>query len=355
MDDITDDLTGYENRSWIHRIFHDPSYTYFIIWHQVVNFFIYMSCVMIALESIEELDAVYHHEFMVIEWISVVFFTCDYLGNIYTARDRVKYITSFWGMVDLLSILPSYLMVFNFTGVKATKILRILRVIRVLRVLKLARSAMRDVNDSKSGQTNPIVANLRIYFIALFSIMMISSTLMYYVEGGLYTTEAMSEGQAHLDATLVQGGKGAGSEKFMPVDPVSGNAIAEDKRVFTSIPTAMWWCIVTLTTTGYGDLYPVTVGGRVIAGVTMLLGLVLFGILMNIIGRTLMVVLFGETLDDKEAAHVPATPEEARMAAIQSLAAHGVLDHEAAVRLSNLTALELTARLTGQVVKAPAQ
>jgi len=113
----------------------------------------------------------------------------------------------------------------------------------------------------------------------------------------------------------------------------------------------MWWCIVTLTTTGYGDLYPVTVGGRVIAGVTMLLGLVLFGILMNIIGRTLMVVLFGETLDDKEKAHVPATPEEARMAAIQSLAAHGVLNHEAATRLSSLSSLELTARLTGQPLK----
>ena len=341
MDDITDDLTGYENRSWIHRIFHDPTYYYFILWHQVVNFFIYMSCVMIALESIEELDSVYHHEFMVIEWISVIFFTFDYVGNIYTARDRLKYITSFWGMVDLLSILPSYLMVFNFTGVKATKILRILRVIRVLR----------EVNNSKAGQTNPIVANLRIYFIALFSIMMISSTLMYYVEGGLYTTEAMTEGQAHLDDTLVKDGKAAGSEKFMPVDPISGASIAEDKRVFTSIPAAMWWCIVTLTTTGYGDLYPVTVGGRVIAGVTMLLGLVLFGILMNIIGRTLMVVLFGETLDDKDAAHVPATPEEARMAAIQSLAAHGVLDHDAAVRVSKLTALELTARLTGQTVK----
>ena len=351
MDDITDDLTGYENRSWIHRIFHDPSYYYFILWHQVVNFFIYLSCLMIALESVEEWDALYHNEFMLIEWISVIFFTFDYLGNVYTARDRLKYITSFWGMVDLLSILPSYLMILNFTGVKATKILRILRVIRVLRVLKLARSAMRDVNDSKAGTTNPIVANLRIYFIALFSIMMISSTLIYYVEGGLYTTEAMTEGQAHLDATLVKDGKQAGSEKFMPVDPISGNSIPEDKRVFTSIPTAMWWCIVTLTTTGYGDLYPVTVGGRVIAGVTMLLGLVLFGILMNIIGRTLMVVLFGETLDDKEKAHVPATPEEARMAAIQSLAAHGVLNHDAATRLSSLSSLELTARLTGQPLK----
>jgi voltage-gated potassium channel len=56
----------------------------------------------------------------------------------------------------------------------------------------------------------------------------------------------------------------------------------------------MWWCIVTLTTTGYGDMFPVTVGGRLVAAVTMLLGLVLFGILLNVIGNTLMLVLFGE-------------------------------------------------------------
>ena len=59
----------------------------------------------------------------------------------------------------------------------------------------------------------------------------------------------------------------------------------------------MWWCIVTLTMTGYGDKYPVTVGGRIIAAFTMLMGLVLFGILMNIVGKTLMVMLFGESLE----------------------------------------------------------
>jgi len=286
-----------EHPSVVHRIFHDPSYSLFKTWHKIVNFFIYLSCVAIALESVDEIEAAYHNELFWFEWISVAFFTLDYLGNIFTARDRLKYITSFWGLVDLLSILPSYLMLLNFTSVKATKILRILRVIRVLRVLKLARSAMQDVNDAQAGKTNPLAANLRIYFIALFSILMISSTLMYHIEGGLYTTDVMTEGQAQLDATLVKGGKEAGSEKFMPADPISGNPIPEDKRVFTSIPTAMWWCIVTLTTTGYGDLYPVTVGGRVIAAITMLLGLVLFGILMNIVGRTLMVVLFGETHD----------------------------------------------------------
>lgn len=86
----------------------------------------------------------------------------------------------------------------------------------------------------------------------------------------------------------------------MPVDPISGNLIPEDKRFFTSIPTAMWWCIVTLTSTGYGDMFPVTVGGRIIGGLTMFLGLVLFGILLNVVGKTMMVVLFGEKLKNDD-------------------------------------------------------
>ncbi len=315
----------------VHRIFHDPSYGPFRTWHQIVNFFIYLSCIAIAIESVDEIEAAYHNELNLFEWVSVVIFTIDYLGNIFTAKDRIKYITSFWGLVDLLSILPTYLMLFNFTSVKATKILRILRVIRVLRVLKLARSAMQDVNDAQSGQVNPLAANLRIYFIALFSILMISSTLMYNIEGGLYTADVLAEGQATLDAQLVKDGKAAGSEKFVPVDPISGNSIPADKQFFTSIPASMWWCIVTLTTTGYGDFYPSTVGGRIIAGITMLLGLVLFGILMNIVGRTLMVMLFGETHEHEhhsEKAHI----EHAMNLFVQS----GVISQMRAKELSEL-------------------
>ena len=160
--------------------------------------------------------------------------------------------------------------------------------------------------------SNPIVTNLRIYFIALFSVMMISSTLMFYVEDELYAQENLEKGQHLVDLQFQQEleqAKRNGTqipqepEKFVPVDPVSKNPIPEDKRFFTSIPAAMWWCIVTLTTTGYGDMFPVTFWGRVIAGSTMLLGLVLFGVLMNIVGKTLMVLLFGESMDESAKDH----------------------------------------------------
>jgi len=179
-----------------------------------------------------------------------------------------------------------------------------------LRVLKMARIALQAL-EHKVETSNPILTNLKIYFIALFSVVMISSTLMYYVEGNLYSPEAMAAGQAAFDAQLkitpLPENAPPGAEKFMPVDPISGNPIPEDKRFFTSIPTAMWWCMVTLTTTGYGDMFPLTFGGRVIASMTMLMGLVLFGILLNIVGKTIMVLLFGESLTDDNT--TPATRE----------------------------------------------
>jgi hypothetical protein len=223
------------------------------------------------------------------------------MANFYFAERRLKYFFSFWGMVDLLSILPSYLILMNFTALRGAKVFRLLRVVRVLRVLKIARMALQQLSIP-GNKGNPIVANLRIYLIALFSVMMISSTLMYHFEGGLYTKEAMEVGQVELDAKLAQDPASkdlpADERKFVPADPIGGQPVPVDKHFFTSIPTAMWWCIVTLTTTGYGDMYPITFGGRFIAGTTMLMGLVLFGILMNIVGKTLMVLLFGEQGDD---------------------------------------------------------
>jgi hypothetical protein len=179
-------------------------------------------------------------------------------------------------------------MLLNLTALQGTKVLRLLRVARVLRVLKLVRGAV-----EKQDNGNPIVSNLKIYLIIFFSVMMISSTAMYFVEGGLYSAENIEIGQKALDA-LAQPGQTP--EQYVPRDPISGNLIPADKQFFTSIPTAMWWCIVTLTSTGYGDIYPVTVGGRIVGGFTMFLGLVLFGILLNVVGKTLMVVLFGEKL-----------------------------------------------------------
>jgi len=285
------------------NIFTNPASKAFKTWVGMINFWIFVSCIFLAGETVEPYATTHAALFNMVEIAAVIFFTIDYLGNLYFAPNRVKYFFSFWGLVDLISIVPTYLSLMNLTALQGTKVFRILRVVRVLRVLKMARIALQQL-EHKVEARNPIVTNLRIYFIALFSVVMISSTLMYYVEGDLYSAEAIAQGQAALDAqikaTPLPADAPPEASKFMPTDPVSGNPIPEDKRFFTSIPAAMWWCMVTLTTTGYGDMFPLTFWGRMIAAATMLMGLVLFGILLNIVGKTIMVLLFGEHITAAE-------------------------------------------------------
>ena len=286
---------------FLHVMFTDPQAPAFLRWQRILNLLIFVSCIAMAFETVEPFATTHQGWFFKLECLAVAFFSIDYIANLYFAENRIVYMFSFWGLVDLISILPSYLMILNLTALQGAKVFRLLRVVRVLRVLKMARTTLMEIT-SQSKSSNPIIANLRIYLIALFSVMMISSTLMYYVEGGFYSTESLAAGQSLLDQTHESDAAWKelpeADRKFVPTDPIGGNPMPPDKQFFTSIPTAMWWCIVTLTTTGYGDMYPVSFGGRVIAGVTMLLGLVLFGILMNIIGKTLMVLLFGEQIDE---------------------------------------------------------
>ena len=270
--------------------FTNPHSLAFRVWNTLIATFIFVSCISLALETVPEIERDFQKVLFWIEWISVGIFTLDYLGNLVYSTHGWRYAFTFWGIIDFVSIAPSYFMLMNLTSLQGSKVLRLLRVARILRVLKLARMA---ASQTGGNAPNPIVANLKIYFIVFFSVMMISSTAMYFVEGDLYSDSAIAHGQQNLELE-----KPGTTEKFAPTDPISGASIPEDKRFFTSIPAAMWWCVVTLTSTGYGDMYPVTVGGRIVAGITMFFGLVLFGILLNVVGKTLMVLLFAHEEED---------------------------------------------------------
>jgi voltage-gated potassium channel len=147
----------------------------------------------------------------------------------------------------------------DVTGLNALRALRVLRVLRVLKLIKIA-FAHRARKVADQGKANTFAIDLQIYAIAVLCAVTVSGTLGYYAE-----------------------------------KDVDGSA-------FTSIPAAMWWGVVTLTTTGYGDMVtqndaklvqPVTVAGRLVGGSTMLVGLALFGVLTSVIGRALLQTLFG--------------------------------------------------------------
>ncbi len=328
----------HHNHSVLKDVFTNPTSKPFKLWIAIVNFWIYVSCISLAMETLEPFATTYKSLFWTIELVAVAFFCADYAGNVYFAKSRIKYIFSFWGLVDLISILPTFLVMLDLGALQGAKVLRILRVVRVLRVLKMAKAALQEISN-KVKSSNPLITNLRIYFIALFSVVMISSSLMFFVEGDMYSPENMAVGQAALDEELKIHPLPAGSPPeaavFAPIDPIGGNPIPADKHFFTSIPATMWWCMVTLTTTGYGDMFPVTFGGRLIASVTMLLGLVLFGILMNIIGKTLMVFLFGESMQES---HDSKTSKEH---AISMLLALKLLKPEKGAMLLSLTEEQL--------------
>lgn len=336
--------------AWLYKTIHDPTCKAYHRLHTFLNLIIFVAAILGALETVESIHAPYAKFFQVSEYVIVGIFSLEYLANIITARNKMGYIFSFWGIIDFLAIAPTFLQMANITALKSARILRILRVLRVLRVLKLAREALQKMQQTSAAEKrkNPLAMNLTIYFLALFSVIIISSTLVYFAEfatGHIQSVER--QGDAHLvfhsndfhgepapsgKVTIVGTDKWDGTHEIKKWSPeehiievlVSDpdvlaampteltkleNAHWQKDSPFTSVPAASWWCVVTLTTVGYGDMYPVTVPGRIVAAVTMFMGLALFGMLMNIIGKAMMAALFGaEELDEekKAAAHSPA-------------------------------------------------
>lgn len=170
--------------------------------------------------------------FWVLEWFLTILFTIEYVLRLYCVRHPLKYAFSFWGIVDLLSILPNYLAIFVQYSAKSFVILRSVRLLRVFRVLKLWRmmSQADELADAVWKSREKIIVFLAVVLVAVT----ISGTLMYQIETVLM-------GQYH-------------------------------DSDFTSIPQSMYWAIVTMTTVGYGDVVPHTTIGKIISAALILLG-----------------------------------------------------------------------------------
>jgi len=239
---------------WLHDGFGDEDSPTFRAVNGVIVVLILVSIVSVTLASVSEIYNRFQILFDVSEAVIVVAFSLEYLINVYVAPDRKAYVFGLWGAIDLLAILPSIFLLFDLRALKVTRVLRVmrfLRLMRILRVLKLAKLAARQYERSREKRLNTLKLDLQIYLIALLSAVVIFSTLEFYAE-------------EHVPNTA-----------------------------FTSIPAAMWWCIVTITTTGYGDMSPATIPGRLVAAGTMLTGLALFGLLMNVVGKAMLSSLFG--------------------------------------------------------------
>ncbi len=183
------------------------------------------SIILVMLESVNSFDAKYHNQLDTLEWIITILFTLEYSARIISVKKPLKYIFSFYGIIDLLSTIPKYLSLI-FIGTHALVALRALRLLRVFRILKLTRYL---------GASNSLVLALKasrvkisVFLFAVIILSIILGTIMYLVEG--------------------------------------------EENGFTNIPKSVYWCIVTLTTVGYGDIVPQTPLGQFIASIVMVLG-----------------------------------------------------------------------------------
>lgn len=237
-------------RRWLWAAYTDMYSREYELVSKVVTFSIFLATATIMLESLQSFVESYGPLIEVTEAVVLVVFLLDYAAQIYVAPDRWGYIRSFWGIIDLIAIVPG---VFQILGITQVKSVRLFRILRVLRVLKLLKAAAARARQSVAKNEDTFRTDLEIYGIALFTAAILCGTLIWFAEG----------------------------------DVESGS----------SAPNALeglWFAVVALTTTGAGVNAPTTIFGRVVASSTMIVGLALFGVLTSVIGRAMLKSLFGD-------------------------------------------------------------
>ena len=219
------------------------------IWDISLFSLVVLNLIAVALESVPAFQSNYGNWLYNFELFSVIVFSFEYIARVWSApakreidlansplKARLRYIFSFYGLIDLVAILPFYIQAF-FPGLD----LRVLRALRLLRILKLNHynSALDDLFGAIVEEKKSFMTTLYIFSVAF----VLSSSLIYYAE-----------------------------HKVQP-------------EAFRSIPDAMYWSIITLTTVGYGDVSPITVFGKSIAAITAIFGVVVVALLTGIVAN----------------------------------------------------------------------
>lgn len=197
---------------------------------------IFASILTVILDSVASFHSKYGEIFWILEIVFTILFTIEYLLRLLAIRQPQKYIFSFFGIIDLLAVIPGYLSLF-FVGAQSLMILRALRLLRVFRIFKLAHfiGEMKFLGVAIKG-------SLRKIYIFMFVVLMlvtIQGSIMYLAESG--------------------------------------------RNGFEDIPTSIYWAIVTITTVGYGDISPVTPLGKFIASIIMLTGYAIIAVPTGIV------------------------------------------------------------------------
>ena len=210
---------------------------------------IMLSVIVVMLDSVQSMVVRHADLLTTLEWIFTIAFTVEYLLRIWTTDKPLRYILSFYGLIDLVSIIPTYVGLILAGGhylvvIRTLRLLRIFRILKLVSFVKEARMLVDAINNSRY--------KLTVFMGTVLSITVIVGTLMYMIEG-----------------------------------PENG---------FKSIPLSIYWTIVTMTTVGYGDIAPQTVMGKTLASIVMLLGYTIIAVPTGIVSAQLV-----SHTDEKEA------------------------------------------------------
>ncbi|MFT6217259.1 MAG: voltage-gated potassium channel [Roseivirga sp.] len=202
---------------------------------------ILLSVLAVILESVVSLNEDYGTLFTTIEWVLTIGFSLEFMLRLYVSEKPLKYAFSFYGIIDLLAVLPAYVSLV-FSGTQYLLIIRALRLLRVFRILKLGRfvGEGEELARALKGSRHKIIVFLGL----VITVVMIAGTAMYMIEGG--------------------------------------------ENGFSSIPVSMYWAIVTLTTVGYGDIAPQTVIGQALASFIMVMGYAIIAVPTGIVTSELV-------------------------------------------------------------------
>ena len=209
----------------IHDIIYEADTPMGKLFDVVLLILILLSVIFVMIESIPGLDEKVYDYLYIGEWVITIFFSIEYILRIISVKKPSRYIFSFYGIIDLLSTIPLYLS-FILAGSNYLLTVRALRLLRVFRILKITRY-IGEANRLRNALNNSR-AKILVFLFAVLIISVIAGTIMYLVEG--------------------------------------------EENGFSSIPRSIYWCIVTLTTVGFGDIAPATPLGQLIAAFIMILG-----------------------------------------------------------------------------------
>ncbi|KAG9290448.1 hypothetical protein G9A89_007179 [Geosiphon pyriformis] len=254
------DLTGFQRKCYY--FFEKPTSLWGKIFSIISNICILGIMILLCVNSLPSAYVQnwqsYRQIWLPIDIFIVIVFTIEYLGKMWASTDKLKFILTFWSLVDLVSLIPFYIeLALPFTSVSEFRYLSLLRLFKTLKIFQPEKHSVGFNLTHRVFRRSAEQIFLVSFWVVV--IILLSSLLLYYLERGDFDYEKGVWYRANFDGEI-------------------------EKSPYQSILHSFWWSIVTLTTTGYGDAVPITLAGKVIAGLTMLCGILVIAIPTSIIG-----------------------------------------------------------------------